>query len=124
MKNFYTVIGFMIGLFCLLFISVSCGNVDRVEYECTITYTLGGCSFTETHKADMPVEYIPGYSCGKNRDGENKIRLIGSGRGDYQIYYTDIYKGIQPVSVESFNYKIIRTYKASRWNGHEIKKKK
>lgn len=118
MKESLTLIGVITAIF-LLICTPSCTPLDRSEYRCTITYTLDGAQHSTTVVTSFPSDYVPAYSC-----GGGKIKLVGVGPGEYQWYVQDIYVGNLPASVQKFDYTLIRTYKASRWDGHELKSRK
>jgi len=94
----------------------SCAPTDKTVYEYTITYTITGTEITEVHRVSMPSHFVPSY-----RLDQNSLKIIGS-YGQSSMSYATIYKGSLNVKVINFDYKTIRTYKASWWDGHEIKK--
>lgn len=96
----------------------SCTPINKTVYEYTITYTIAGTEITEVHRIDMPSIFVPSY-----RLDQNSLKIIGS-YGTSSMPYTTIYQGSLNVKVINFDYKTIRNYKASGWDGHEIKKKK
>ena len=95
----------------------SCGPLYRCEYMCTITYNLDGISHTQSVTMETDKGVTPTYVYTGN---ELKIVTI-----PYSQYYNNIiiYKGVLPVTIENFNYEHIRTYRASWWDGRELKKK-
>ena len=101
-------------IFGILLCMCSC-TYDVTVYECTISYTIEGKQITETHTVDMPSIYVPSY-----RFGLGSLEIIGSGYSTSRPY-TTIYQGSLNVKVTDFDYKTIRTYTASKWDGHEIK---
>jgi hypothetical protein len=101
----------------LLLCISSCAPIDQTVYEYTITYTIAGTEITEVHSIDMPSNFVPSY-----RLDQNSLKIIGS-YGTSSMPYTTIYKGSLTVKVTNFEYKVVRNYKASGWNGHEIKTK-
>lgn len=104
-------------LLCLVFCLSSCGNtLDRCDYKVTITYNLDGNSHTESVKMEnIPAMAIPSYL-----STQNTLHIIASD-GIYTRWRKQIYNGSLPVSVESFNYTVIREYKINKWNGKEVK---
>lgn len=104
-------------LFSILLCMCSCIPIDESVYEYTISYTIEGKQITETHRLNMPSIYVPSY-----RLDQNTLKIIGS-YGTSSRSYTTIYQGSLNVKVTDFNYKEIRTFKASKWDGHEIKTK-
>ena len=118
MKESLTLIGVITAIF-LFICAPACTPIDHSVYRCSITYTLDKAQHTTTMTMDIPSMYVPAYSC-----GNGKIKLIGVGPGDYQWYYKDIYAGPLDATVQKFDYTFIRSYKASRWDGHELKNKK
>lgn len=103
-------------LFSLILCIYSCTPIDQTVYEYTITYTIAGTEITEVHSIDMPSQFVPSY-----RLDQNSLKIIGS-YGTSSMPYTTIYKGSLNIKVINFDYKTIRNYKASCWDGHEIKK--
>ena len=101
----------------LLLCMCSCAPFYKTVYEYTISYTIEGKQITETHRVDMPSSYVPSY-----RLDQNSLKIIGS-YGTTSMPYTTIYQGSLNVKVTDFDYKTIRTFKASKWDGHEIKTK-
>lgn len=101
---------------CLCF--CACTPINTSVYNCTITYTLGDNQYTETIMMDVPSMYVPAYSC-----GNKKIKVLGVGSDDYQFSYKTVYSGELPIAVQSFDYTLVRTYRASRLNGRELKNK-
>ena len=95
----------------------SCTN-DYTVYDYTITYTIeGGSPITEQHRIELPSRFTPAYVL-----GNGSLTVIGS-YGMSSGTYTTIYKGSLTVKVLNFEYKKVRDYKASGWDGHEIKTK-
>jgi hypothetical protein len=101
----------------LLLCISSCTPIDETVYEYTISYTIEGKQITETHRLNMPSTYVPSY-----RLDQNSLKIIGT-YGISSLTYTTIYQGSLNVKVTDFDYKTIRTFKASKWDGHEIKTK-
>lgn len=99
------------------FLCIYSCTTDATVYEYTITYTIAGTEITEVHSIHMPSNFVPSY-----RLDQNSLKIIGS-YGQSSMTYTTIYKGSLNVKVINFEYKIIRNYKASWWDGHEIKTK-
>ena len=119
MKESLSIIGFIAFLW-LLFSIPSCKGRETSLYECTITYTINGIPVTETFDdVELSSDYVPAYSCGGGR-----ILLIGAGTGSYQYPYCEIINTSQELAVQDFDYKLIRSYRASRWTGREIQKRK
>ena len=103
-------------IMCLCF--CACTPINTAVYNCTITYTIGDNQYTETIIMDVPAMYTPVYSC-----GNKQITVIGAGSGKYQLRYKTVYSGELPIAVQSFDYTLVRTYKASSFDGHELKNK-
>lgn len=101
----------------LILCMCSCTYMNTV-YEYTITYTIEDNVITEVHRIDMPSVYVPAYRLDKN-----SLQIVGLDKCSNILSYTTIYKGSLNVKVINFDYKVIRTYEASSWDGHEIKKK-
>ena len=117
MKDSIALILFILIFFGMGSILVACTPIDESVYECTITYTVDGNVITEKiENVVLPDVDTPAYSC-----GDGKINLVGFGPGNYQILYSNIITTNQKVTVQDFDYKLIRKYKASRWDGHELK---
>lgn len=107
----------LIVLFCLLLYLCSC-TMDKTVYECNISYTINGNPVTETFQLNMASSYVPSY-----RLDQKSLTIIGSS-GSSSLTYKTIYRGSLDVKVTEFDYKIVRSYKASKWDGHELKSKK
>lgn len=87
-------------------------------YECNISYTINGNPVTETFQLDMASSRVPSY-----RLDQKSLTIIGAS-GNSSLTYKTIYRGSLYVKVTEFDYKIVRSYKASKWDGHELKSKK
>ena len=113
----------LILLFAILLCSYSCGTQDETTYEFTITYTIGGNSFTEMFSENLPSTYTPNYSTEKDIRGKTLLKVVGlKGYNVYPIQL--VYSGRQEVKVVDFQYKAVRYFKASRFDGHEVKRKR
>lgn len=86
-------------------------------YECNISYTINSSPVTETFQLDMSSSCVPSY-----RLDQKSLTIIGSS-GSSSLIYKTIYCGSLDVKVKEFDYKIVRSYKASKWDGHELKRK-
>lgn len=106
----------LILLFGLLFCLCSC-TMDMTVYECNISYTINGSPVTETFQLDMSSSCVPSY-----RLDQKSLTIIGSS-GSSSLIYKTIYRGSLDVKVKEFDYKIVRSYKASQLDGHELKRK-
>ena len=100
--------------FCL----TSCGSYTEKEYRCEIAYTIGGVEYSDVVTIKAPDGYVPVYAEG---NGSIIIDIFPNGN---PFIRTVVYNGKQDVRVNDFNYTLVRTYKASRWNGKEIKRRK
>ena len=96
----------------------SCGSYTENEYRCEIAYAIGGVEYSDVVTIKAPDGYVPVYAEG---NGSIVIDIFPNGN---PFIRTVVYNGKQDVRVSDFNYTLVRTYKASRWNGKEIKKKK
>lgn len=113
MKRLFLIIA---TLFCLS----SCTAIDN-DYQATIVYSInGGEAVTETIDIRLPDGYTPNYIC-QEEDGNKNLYI----RGVHGSYFSPtrqiVYSGRLDVEVMSFNYKLIRSYKVSQFDGHEIK---
>lgn len=88
-------------------------------YECNISYTINGNPVTETFQLDMSSSCVPSY-----RLDQKSLTIIGSSGSSSSLTYKTIYRGSLDVKVKEFDYKIVRSYKGSQWDGHELKSKK
>lgn len=103
-------------LFCLC----SCTAIDN-EYLATIVYSInGGEAVTETIDIRLPDGYTPNYIC-QEKDGIKKLYIRGIDGSYFSPGLVTIYTGRLDAHVMSFNYKFIRSYKVSQFDGHEIK---
>lgn len=116
MKKILTIIGLFI--LCLLTLP-SCGSTDRSEYECTIVYTLDDSQHNTTVTIDIPSDYSPAYWY-----SNDCINIIAVHNGTLVFTCKEIYHGSLKPDVQDFKYNLVRTYKSSIWDGHELKKKK
>jgi len=107
MKKIILLLGVILCLF------TSCKPMEKYEYECTINYTLNGTPYEDTTKIVIDNTCIPVYVCG------NGELLISAAPSTY-YYGKIIYKGHLKVEVQDFNYKLIRTFKASKITGKEL----
>lgn len=96
----------------------SCGSYTENEYRCEIFYTIGGTDYSDTVTIRCTSFCAPMYVV---RDGS--IIVDSYPHGDL-FERKVIYQGNQDVKVNDFKSTVVRTYKASRWDGKEIKKKK
>lgn len=109
-------------LVSILFCLCSCEPYTCNSYEITISYYIDGNGpKTEVVIMDFPESYKPAYVY----DGET-LRIFGIFAKSICVDQKDqkiIYQGSLNIEVESFDYKLIREYKTSQWNGREIKTK-
>ncbi len=109
-------------LVSILFCICSCEPYTSNSYEITISYYIDGNGpKTEVVIMDCPESYKPAYLY----DGET-LRIFGISGESIYVHQKDqkiIYQGSLSIEVESFDYKLIRAYKTSQWNGREIKTK-
>lgn len=111
----------IISIIIAIFAFTSCSPMSCSDYEYTLSYTLdsGAEQLTATKigtiecRGHMVPYYILDIS-----DEWNKLAVYGTPSG---LIYDDIYKGDFNITVNSFEYKKIRDYKRSIWNGKEIK---
>ena len=102
-------------LISILFCFCACTSIEN-EYEVTIVYTIDGAMKTETRLLHVPERYTPAYSY----DGINLDVFALHGR--ITSFDCDrIYSGALDIKIISFDYELKRSYKVSRWDGHEIK---
>ena len=114
MKKIILLIGILFGL-------VACNPYMRSEYVISIEYTIDGgdskIERVENIKMDMPTSYTPIYSY----DGQT-LMIFGAKTGYASCERQIVYSGSLPVKVSSFEWKRVKTYRASRWDGHELKR--
>ena len=92
----------------------SCSPLTRNEYECTITYTIENTPYTDTVNLITPQNNTPVYVC-----GDNKLIICAIPGSEY--FSKLVYIGSHKVSVQSFDYKLIRKLKISNLTGKELK---
>lgn len=91
-------------------------SMDECEYKCTITYELDGIEHTESYTLHTSPKCYPTYVY---TGDELDIITV-----PYSMFAVKtVYKGTLKVNVVSFDYKNVRQYKVSRWDGHELKRK-
>ena len=114
MKKIILLVGILFGL-------VSCNPYMRSEYAISIEYTIDGgdsrIEKVENIKMDMPTSCTPIYSY----DGQT-LMVFGRQPGHESFKRHVVYSGALPVKVSSFDWKRVKTYRASRWDGHELKR--
>ena len=98
-----------------MFSMLSCSPINRCEYLCTITYSIDGISHTEEVKLITGDNCTPAYV-----HGRDMITVTAIPSSYYHEGYI-IYQGSLPVRVENFEYKLIRKFKVSSFNGRELK---
>lgn len=113
MKKIILLIGILFGL-------VACNPYMRSEYVIDIGYTINGgdakIEKIESIKMNMPDSFIPIYSY----DGQT-LMISGRKPGCESLERHVVYSGSLPIKVSSFEWKKAKTYRASRWDGHELK---
>ncbi len=114
MKKVFLIIA---ALFCIC----SCTEIDK-DYQATIVYSInGGEPITETIDIlRLPDGYTPNYVY-QEEDGDKKLYIRGVCGSSFSPSFVTIYTGRLDVHVMSFNCKLIRSYKVSQFDGHEIK---
>ena len=113
MKRLFLIIA---TLFCLS----SCTEIDN-DYQATIVYSInGGEVVTETIDIRLPDGYTPNYIY-QEEDGDKNLYIRGVSGSYLSPTRQIVYSGRLDVEVMSFNYKLIRSYKVSQFDGHEIK---
>lgn len=95
----------------------ACTPLTRCEYSCTVKYELDGSPKTETVVLKMANACTP--TTVLNGDG---LMIVGY-PSSYWHERATIYRGSLPVKNVDFEYHLIRKYKASNWDGHEITEK-
>ena len=95
---------------------VSCSPLDRCDYRVITSYKLAGNVITDTLiiKSESP-SAIPSYSLNKNH-----LQIITT-VGGYVKFRATLYNGGSPITVEHFDYVIIRKFKVDPLNGKELK---
>jgi hypothetical protein len=103
-------------LFCIC----SCTAISN-DYQATIVYSInGGEEITETIDIRLPDAYTPNYIC-QEKNGVKDLYIRGVSGSYFSPWFVTIYTGRRDVEVISFNYKLMRSYEVSLFNGHEIK---
>lgn len=116
-------------LFLLLItMFVSCRPMERADYKYKIVYTIDGVAFERTDNLlDVPANTIPTYMLkkgfGKHTNNQLIVTAIYEEEYIYPFSIETIYEGNLSCNVVSFDYCKIRNFKASKWNGKEIKPK-
>lgn len=103
-------------LFCLC----SCTETDN-DYQATIVYSInGGEAVTETIDIRLPDGYTPNYIY-QEEYGDKNLYIRGVSGSYFSPTRQTVYRGRLKIDVISFDYKLIRSYKVSQFDGHEIK---
>ena len=95
----------------------ACKPLTRCEYSCTVKYELDGSLKTETVVLKMANACTPTTVL-----NGNGLMVVGY-PSNYWHERAIIYCGSLPVKVVDFEYRLIRKYKISSLDGHEITKK-
>ena len=97
----------------------ACGSMPQTDYQYTIDYTIGDASYTYQNIISLRYDSVPVYIL-KNNSHEHSI--IVKGEVESVHFMQVLYKGRIPCTVKSFDYKPVRVYRVSRWDGEEIKR--
>jgi len=113
-------------LLLLAVIFTSCSPMERADYEYKITYNINGISFERTDNLlDVPAKTVPTYiltrSSGNHSNSKLIVTVIYAEEYTYPYCTQTVYEGNLTCNVTSFEYWKIRNFKASKWDGHEIK---
>lgn len=95
-----------------------CTPLVRCEYECRIVYSLDGSVKTQTFNLRMSDVSVPTYV------QSNEGLVVSGYPSNFWHETATVYRGSLPIKVEDFEYNLVRKYKASNWDGHEITEKK
>lgn len=99
------------------FLLCSCGTQTEKEYKITIDYCIDNSyNVSETFPMYLEKSYTPAYSY-----NGHKLYVYGIRGGTTSFDHIIIYQGDLPIKILNFDYKVVRTYEASRFDGHEIK---
>lgn len=108
LKWFILFIGFLLS---------SCGTQIEKEYKVTIEYRINNSyNVSETFPIYLEKSYTPAYSYNGYR-----LAVYGICGGMISYDYIIVYQGGLPIKVLNFDYRVVRTYKASKFDGHEVK---
>ena len=113
MKRLFLIIA---TLFCVC----SCTKICN-DYQTTIVYSInGGEAVTETIDIRLSDGFTPNYIF-QEEDGDKKLYIRGVCGSVFSSNRKIVYSGRLKIDVISFDYKLIRSYKVSQFDGHEIK---
>ena len=102
-------------LICTIFGMVSCAPIDKCDYKVVIEYKIKDATVTDTIIIENEYEGgAPSYLLGK--DGLKIIFAFDT----HAWCHKTIYNGTNPVTVEHFDYTIIRQFKINQFTGKEI----
>ncbi len=99
----------------------ACGSMPCTDYQYTINYTIGDTPYTYQNTISLNGGYIPVYAL-RNDSREHSIVVRGVYGGSAYMFADIVYEGGIPCAVSSFDYKPLRTYRVSRWDGREVNK--
>ena len=99
----------------------ACGSMPQTDYRYTIGYTIGDTEYTYENTISLPGDYVPVYVL-KNDGREHSIIVRGADAASTYLFVDIVYEGGIPCAVNSFDYKPLRTYRVSRWDGRELKR--
>lgn len=101
----------------LVLLLCSCGTYTKKEYTITVKYCINNSyDVVETFPMCLEKSYTPAYSY----DG-HRLAVYGIRGGLTSFEFIVVYQGNLPIRVNDFNYELKRVYKASKFDGHEIK---
>ena len=100
--------------------ATSCGKMGRTDYEYTMHYDIGGLEYVHKGVIEAPDGYVPTYMASAD---EIIVMTTGTGGryGRQNFSFDLVYSGKEHCSVVKFDYKPVRTYKVSKFNGKEVK---
>lgn len=108
----------ILSILILAFALTACGSMPQTDYQYTIDYTIGDASYAYQNIISLRYDSVPVYIL-KNNSSEHSI--IVKGEVESVHFMQVLYKGRIPCTVKSFDYKPVRVYRVSRWDGSEIK---
>lgn len=108
----------ILSILILVLALTACESMPQTDYQYTIDYTIGDASYTYQNIISLRYDSVPVYIL-KNNSSERSIIVKGEVESDH--FRQVVYKGRIPCTVKSFDYKPVRVYKVSRWDGSEIK---
>ena len=111
----------ILSILILVLSLTACGSMPQTDYQYTIDYTIGDASYTYQDIISLRYDYVPVYVL-KNNSNEHSIVVRGMSGGSAYMFVDIVYEGGIPCTVNNFEYKPLRTYRVSIWDGSELKR--